>query len=292
VVTIDFEEHRGHLRGVAYRMLGSLAEAEDAVQEAWLRLHRAGPSEVANPRGWLTTVVARICLDMLRTRTSRREDPLEPGPGSVADRRADRAEGTTAERELILAESVGLALIVVLDKLDPAERIAFVLHDMFGMPFDEIATIVSRSPDAARQLASRARRRVHGSRPPDTDLESQRLVVERFVAALRSGDVAGLIAILAPDVVVNFGDDTGNVRELRGNAEHVGRTWAQGAAAFAKFADLFAPVVIDGSVGLVMAPKGRVVRALRFTFDGDRIARADIVIDRARLDALDITAID
>jgi RNA polymerase sigma factor (sigma-70 family) len=283
-VTIDFEQHRSHLRGVAYRMLGSFAEADDAVQEAWLRLDRADPDHVANPRGWLTTVVARICLDMLRTRTSRREEPLEMRP--------ERPAATDTEQELMLADSVGLALMVVLDKLEPAERLAFVLHDMFGLPFDEIAPIVSRSPEAARQLASRARRRVQGSRPPDADLASQRKVIETFVAALRSGDVAGLIAILAPDVVVRFGDDTGKVSELTGGADHVGRTWAQGAAAFARFADMFARVLIDGSVGLVMAPKGRVVRALRFTFDGDRIALAEIIADRARLDALDIAAID
>lgn len=280
-VTIDFEEHRSHLRGVAYRMLGSFAEADDAVQEAWLRLERAEPSDVANPRGWLTTVVARICLDMLRSRSSRREEPLEP-------RTAERAVGTTAEQELMLADSVGLALVVMLDKLDPVERIAFVLHDMFGMPFDEIAPIVSRTPEAARQLASRARRRVQGSRPPDTDISRQRQTVERFITAMRNGDVAGLIAILAPDVAIRFGDDTGAVNELTGTGEHVGTTWAQGAAAFARFADMFIVSVIDGTVGLVMAPKDRIVRAMRFTFDGDRISIAEIIADRARLDALDI----
>jgi RNA polymerase sigma factor (sigma-70 family) len=279
-VTIDFEEHRTHLRGVAYRMLGSRTEADDAVQEAWLRLDRADPSDVTNPRGWLTTVVARICLDMLRSRTSRREEALDP--------RAERVTTTDAEQELMLADAVSLAALVVLDKLEPAERIAFVLHDLCGLPFDEIATIVSRSPDAARQLASRARRRVQGSAPPDTELAGQRHVVETFVAALRSGDVARLISILAPDVVVSFGDDSGDVRELRGDAEHVGRTWAQGAAAFARFADLMTIAVIDGTVGLAMAPKGRLVRALRFTFDGDRIARAEIIADRARLDVLDV----
>ena len=278
-MTIDFEQHRSHLRGVAYRMLGSLAEADDAVQEAWLRLDRADPSDVANPRGWLTTVVARVCLDMLRTRTSRREEPLDP--------RADRPATTDAEQELMLADSVGLALLVVLDKLEPAERLAFVLHDLFGVPFDEIATIVSRSPDAARQLASRARRRVQGSAPPDTDLASQRHVVEAFIAALRRGDVESLIAILDPEVVGRAGDDTGNVREVRG-----ARTWASGAVAFAQLANRMAPALIDGSVGLVMAPKGRLLRALRFTFEGGRIARAEVIADRARLDALDIAAIE
>jgi len=279
-VAIDFEEHRSHLRGVAYRMLGSLSEADDAVQEAWLRLDRAEPSDVANPRGWLTTVVSRICLDMLRARTSRREEPLDP--------RADHPATTDAAQELMLADSVGLALLVVLDKLEPAERIAFVLHDLFGMPFDEIATIVSRSPDATRQLASRARRRVQGSRPPDAELASQRHIVETFVAALRSGDVPGLIAILDPDVVVRFGD---NAPEIRG-AEQAANVWGKGAAAFAQFADQFNRSLVDGSVGLVMAPKGRPVRALRFLFVSGRIAQADIVADRAQLDALDIATLD
>ena len=278
-MTIDFEQHRSHLRGVAYRMLGSLSEADDALQEAWLRLDRADPSDVANPRGWLTTVVARVSLDMLRTRTSRREEPQ--------DERADRSATTDAEQELMLADSVGLALLVVLDKLEPAERLAFVLHDVFGVPFDEIAAIVSRSPDATRQLASRARRRVQGSPPPDVDLASQRHVVETFISVLRRGDVEGLIAILDPEVVGRASDDKGNVREVRG-----ARTWASGAVAFAKLAKHMAPALIEGSVGLVMAPKGRLVRALRFTFEGGRIARAEVIADRARLDALDIAAIE
>jgi RNA polymerase sigma factor (sigma-70 family) len=281
-VTIDFEEHRTHLRGVAFRMLGSLAEADDAVQEAWLRLDRAEPSDIANPRGWLTTIVSRICLDMLRTRTSRREEPLDP--------KADRPGTTDAAQELMLADSVGLALLVVLDKLEPAERIAFVLHDLFGVPFDEIAPIVSRSADATRQLASRARRRVQGSRPPDSVLASQRHVVDTFVAALRSGNLQGLIAVLDPEVVVRFGGAQ-NVPEIRG-AEQAATNWVKGATAFAQFADYFVQALVDGSVGLVMAPKGRPVRVLRFTFAGDRITGADIIADRALLDALDITAIE
>jgi RNA polymerase sigma factor (sigma-70 family) len=281
-VTIDFEEHRSHLRGVAFRMLGSLAEADDAVQEAWLRLDRAEPSDVANPRGWLTTTVSRICLDMLRTRSSRREEPLEHD---------DRPETTDAAQELMLADSVGRALLVVLDKLEPAERIAFVLHDLFNVPFDDIATIVSRSPDATRKLASRARQRVQGSRPPDTVLASQRHVVSSFVAALRSGNLQGLIALLDPDVVVSFGGAGANVPEIRG-AETAAENWVKGATAFAQFADYFAHALVDGSVGLVMAPKGRPVRALRFTFDNGRITRADIIADRAQLDALDIAPID
>jgi RNA polymerase sigma-70 factor (ECF subfamily) len=282
-VTIDFEEHRSHLRGVAYRMLGSPTEADDAVQEAWLRLDRAAPAEVTNPRGWLTTVVARVCLDMLRTRTSRREEPLDP--------RADRPATTDAEGELMLVDSVGLALLVVLDRLDPAERLAFVLHDLVGLPFDEIAAILSRSPDATRQLASRARRRVQGSPPSDAELASQRRVVDTFVTALRSGDLQGLIAVLDPEVVVAHKDATGAVREVRGS-DVAARNWVAGATMFAQFASQFALVLIDGSVGLVMAPKGRVVRALRFTFDGGRIARADIIADRAWLDTLDVAAIE
>lgn len=278
-MTIDFEQHRSHLRGVAYRMLGSLAEAEDAVQEAWLRLDRAEPSDVANPRGWLTTVVGRVCLDMLRTRTSRREEPLE-------DQRAERPAADNAEQELMLADSVGLALLVVLDKLDPAERLAFVLHDLFAVPFDQVATVLSRSPDAARQLASRARRRVQGEPPPDTAIARQRHVVATFIAALRRGDVEGLIAVLDPEVVGRAVDATGNVREVRG-----ARTWASGAVGFAPLASHMAPALIDGAMGLVMAPKGRLFRALRFTFQDDRIASAEVITDRARLATLDIVAL-
>jgi RNA polymerase sigma factor (sigma-70 family) len=274
-VTIDFEQHRSHLSGVAYRMLGSLSEADDAVQEAWLRLDRAAPSDVANPRGWLTTVVAHVCLDMLRARKARREEALDP--------RAERPAAADTEQELMLADSVGLALLVVLDKLEPAERLAFVLHDLFSVPFDEIAELVARSPDATRQLASRARRRVQGSRPPDAELASQRHLVETFIAAVRRGDVEALIAILDPEVIGRAGDDTGKVREIRG-----ARNWAQGAVAFAKLADHMAPALIDGSVGLLLAPKGRLARALRLTFAGGRIARVDVIVDRARLDALDI----
>lgn len=279
---IDFEQHRGHLRGVAYRMLGSLAEADDAVQEAWLRLDRAAPSDVANPRGWLTTVVSRICLDMLRARTSRREEALESGLAA----RADRPAVADAAEELELVHSVGLALLVVLDKLEPPERLAFVLHDMFGMPFDEIAAIIARSPDATRQLASRARRRVQGSPPPDVDLASQRQVVESFIAALRRGDVEGLISVLAPEVAGRAGDGTGKVREISG-----ARNWATGAVAFAKFASYMAPALVDGAIGLVMAPKGRLARALRLKIEDGRITEVDVVMDPAQVAALEIAAI-
>ena len=274
-MTIDFEAHRTHLRGVAYRMLGSLSEADDAVQEAWLKLDRADPHDIANPRGWLTTVVARVCLDILRARTARKEEPI--------DSRADRPAAGDAEQELILADAVGLALLVVMDKLEPAERLAFVLHDQIGLPFDEIAAIVARSPEATRQLASRARRRVQGSPPPDVDLTGQRQVVETFIAALRRGDVEGLIAVLDPEVVGRAVDDQGNVREVRG-----ARTWASGAVAFGKAAKHMAPALIDGAIGLVMAPKGQLLRVLKFTFDGGRITRAEVISDRAALDALEI----
>lgn len=279
-MTINFEEHRSHLRDVAYRLLGSLAEADDAVQEAWLRLDRAEPTDIANPRGWLTTVVSRICLDMLRSRAFRKEESLSLD---------DRATATDAAHELMLADSVGRALLVILDKLEPAERIAFVLHDLFGMPFDEIAAIVSRSPDATRQLASRARRRVQGSRLPEKVLDSQRRVIQSFVAALRSGNLQGLIAILDPDIVVHFDDE---VPEIRGR-EKAADNWVKGATAFAQFADMFTLSLVDGSVGLVMAPKGRPVRVLRFAFDehSSVITRADIIADRTELDALEIESL-
>ena len=202
-VTDLFEANRSHLRAVAYRMLGSRSEADDAVQEAWLKVARADTSAVENLRGWLTTVVARVCLDMLRSRRSRQEDPLEA--------RSEEAGGANAEHELALAEGVGLALLVVLDKLDPAERLAFVLHDLFAMPFDEIAPIVGRSSEATRQLASRARRRVQGAPVRDVDLGEQRRLVDAFITALRTGDVEGMLAVLDPDVVVHV-----EGRELRG----------------------------------------------------------------------------
>ena len=283
-----FEEHRTHLRAVAYRMLGSPGEVDDAVQEAWLRLSRTDTTGIENLGGWLTTVVARVCLDMLRSRQSRREEPFTPeSPEPVAT----GTPGSSPEQEMMIADQVGLALLVVLDKLDPAERVAFVLHDMCSMAFDEIAPIVSRSTDATRQLASRARRRVQGSRPPETDITSQRHVINTFVTALKAGDVAGLLAILAPGVVLRSSDVTGTESELRG-AETVATTWAKGAAAFKQFAHLMEVALVDGHVGLVMAPKGRMVRALRFTFEDGRIATAEILASRESLDALDVAALD
>src|SRR5262245_51274597 len=219
-----FEEHRAHLRGVAYRMLGSLSEVDDAVQEAWLRLSRSDAADIENLGGWLTTVVARVCLDMLRSRQSRREEPFTadaPEPAATGTQ-----GGSSPEEEALLADSVGLALLVVLDRLTPAERLAFVLHDMFAVPFEEIAPIVGRSTEAARQLASRARRRVCGGEAPDPDLVRQREVVEAFLAALRAGDFEGLLAVLDPDLVVRA-DMPGAPAEVHGAA-----IWARGAVAY------------------------------------------------------------
>jgi RNA polymerase sigma-70 factor (ECF subfamily) len=260
-----FEEHRSHLRAVAYRMLGSPTEADDAVQEAWLKVTRADTSAVENLRGWLTTVVARVCLDMLRSRTSRREAPLEDAPEPAIASRA------LADREL--ADSVGLALLVVLDKLDPAERLAFVLHDLFAMPFDEIAPIVGRSTAAARQLASRARRRVQGASAPEVDLTTQRRVVDAFLAALRAGDIEGLVAVLDPDVVARV---DGGDRVIRG-----ARQWASGAVAFQRVAQAghMRVALIDGRVGIALMSGGHVARALVFSFAGETIREAEVVTE-------------
>jgi RNA polymerase sigma factor (sigma-70 family) len=258
-----FEEHRSHLRLVAHRMLGSPSEADDAVQEAWLKLMRADTSAVENLRGWLTTVVARVCLDLLRARTARREEPLAAAPEPTVTPRA------TVDREL--ADSVGLALLVVLDKLDPAERLAFVLHDMFAMPFDEIAPIVGRSTAAARQLASRARRRVQGASAPEVDLAIQRRVVDAFIAALRAGDMEALVAVLDPDVVARV---DGAARQVRG-----AREWARGAVAFRRAAEHMRPVLVDGRVALAFAPGGNVARVLVFGFAGATIRDVEVVTE-------------
>jgi len=287
-----FEEKRTHLRGVAYRMLGSLSEADDAVQEAWLRLSRSDISGVENLGGWLTTVVGRVCLDMLRSRKSRREEPLgphvpEPIPAFVGTSRED---GIDPEHEALLADSVGLALLVVLETLAPAERVAFVLHDMFDLPFDEIAPIVGRSPTAARQLASRARRRVQGTPTiADADLTGQRKVVEAFLAALRGGDFGALVAVLDPDVVVRADQAAGPPdapREVRG-----ARTWAKGALAYSRFAHFAQPALVNGAVGLVWAPRGRLLRVLRFTFTRGKIVQIDVVADPAHLRQIDLAVL-
>ncbi len=282
-----FEEHRPHVRAVAYRMLGSVSEAEDAVQEAWIRLSRTDVSGVDNLRAWLTTVVARVCLDMLRTRASRREDSLDvhvPDPIVRAAGMAD--EGP--ERDAMLADSVGLALLVVLEKLEPAERLAFVLHDVFGMTFDEIAPVVDRSPVAARQLASRARRRVKGQAPTsDTDLRMQRRVVDAFLAAVQHGDFDALVAVLDPDIVLRAdgGAVKGMSRVVRGAQAVVAQ-----AAAFSKIELSNQLVLVNGDVGLVTRlPDGRLFSVIGFTIAGGKIVQMDILADPERLARLDLS---
>jgi RNA polymerase sigma factor (sigma-70 family) len=275
-----FEQARPHLRGVAYRMLGSFTEAEDAVQETWLRLSRSDVAAVDNLTGWLTTVVARVCLDMLRSRKSRREDSLDAQPSEPIAR---GTHGVDPEQEALLADSVGVALLVVLETLGPAERLAFVLHDMFGVSFDEIGRIVGRSPAAARQLASRARRQVRGGTAigPTSTVAKQRDVVTAFLAALRAGDLEALLAVLDPDVVVRADAavvGAGGPTEVRG-----AQTWAKGAVAFSRGAQFAHPALIDGSVGLIFAPRGRLFRAVRFTLEGDRIAQVEVIGDPERL---------
>jgi RNA polymerase sigma factor (sigma-70 family) len=282
----QFEQNRGHLRGVAYRMLGSVAEADDAVQEAWLRLSRSDAGAIGNLGGWLTTVVARVCLDMLRSRQSRREEPLDT---PEADKPASISTADP-EQEALMADSVGLALLVVLDKLTPAERLAFVLHDTFDLPFDEIAAIVRRSPEATRQLASRARRRVRGAATGSrAELAQQRKTVDAFLAALRARDFASLVAVLDPDLVVQadpVGLPPGAPSEIHGAEET-----ARAAIQFARGAAFARPAMLDGTVGVVIAPRGRLIRALKFTFAGNRIAQIDVVADPARLDGLDLAVL-
>jgi RNA polymerase sigma-70 factor (ECF subfamily) len=283
-----FEEHRAHLRAVAYRMLGSLTEAEDAVQEAWIRLGRTDVTGVENLRAWLTTVVARVCLDMLRTRTARREDPLEDThvPDPVITRVPEDPES-----EAIAADSVGLALLVVLETLDPAERLAFVLHDVFGMTFDEIAPIVDRSAVAARQLASRARRRVQDQAPrAEPDLRQQRRVVDAFMAAARDGNFEGLVAVLDPEIVLRADGGTlaGLSRIVRGAA-----AVASQAEAFSRSGLSSQLVFVNGQLGFVSRRSdGRVFSVLGFTIADDRIVQMDILADPERLGRLDLSALD
>jgi RNA polymerase sigma-70 factor, ECF subfamily len=278
-----FEEHRNRLRAVAYRMLGSLSDADDAVQEAWLRLSRSNADEVENLGAWLTTVVGRVSLNMLRSRRTRREDP--PGV-HVPEPIIDRADGTNPEHEVLLADSVGLALLVVLETLSPAERLAFVLHDMFAVPFDDIAPIVGRSPEAARQLASRARRRVQGEpRVPDTDLEAQRQVVDAFMAAAHDGDFDALLAVLDPDVVlrVDFGP-VGGSREVRGAAAVAGQ-----ARTYSQLGLVVHRALVNGVPGAVSILDGEVFSVGAFTVRGGKIVEFDILADPARLRQLDLT---
>jgi RNA polymerase sigma factor (sigma-70 family) len=285
-----FEERRTRLRAVAYRMLGSLSEADDAVQEAWLRMNRADTSEVENLDGWLTTVVARVCLNMLRSRKLRREEPLGV---QMPDPIVDRADGTDPEHEALLADSVGLALLVVLETLSPPERLAFVLHDMFAVPFDQIAPIVDRSPAAARQLASRARRRVQGERAvPDGDPETQRAAVDAFLAAAREGDFDALVAVLDPDVVLRA--DFGAAREsgaVRGAAA-VARGATSWVMSYAQRDLVMRPALINGTVGVVSTLDGEPYSVGGLTVRGGRIVAIDILGDPERLRRLDLTILD
>jgi RNA polymerase sigma factor (sigma-70 family) len=283
-----FEAHRPQLRAVAYRMLGSLSEADDAVQEAWLRLSRADTSGVENLGGWLTTVVARVCLDTLRVRSSRREQPLGL---HLPDPILSRVDGLDPEQQALLAEGVGLALLVVLDTLAPAERLAFVLHDTFAVPFEEIAPIVGRSPAATRQLASRARRRVQAAAAvPDADLARQRSVVDAFFAAARRGDFDALVAVLDPDVVLRA--DRGAVpvspaRVVRGAPAVAGQ-----ALTFARLALFVRPALVNGAAGVVVASGGRPFSVMGFTVRGGRIVEIDVLADPARLRQLDLALLD
>jgi RNA polymerase sigma factor (sigma-70 family) len=281
----QFEEHRTHLRAVAYRMLGSISEADDAVQEAWLRLSRSDADEIENLGGWLTTVVARVCLNMLRSRNTRREEPLDEI--RVPDPVVSSESGLDPEHEALLADSVGLALLVVLETLTPAERLAFVLHDMFAVPFDEIGPMLDRSPTAARQLASRARRRVQGSAPvPDPDLAEQRRVVDAFFAAARDGDFEALVAVLDPDVVLHA-DDGGEAVVVRGAREVASR-----ASRFRHLSPYVRPALINGAAGVVVTPHGRLFSVLGFTVTNGRIVEIDAVANPARLRELDLTVLD
>jgi RNA polymerase sigma factor (sigma-70 family) len=279
----QFEDHRPHLRAVAYRMLGSLSEADDAVQDAWLRLSRAHTSEVENLRGWLTTIVARVALNMLRSRSTRREQPLDV---HVPDPIIDPADGTDPEHEALLADSVGLALLVVLETLAPAERLAFVLHDMFALPFEEIAPIVERSPEATRQLASRARRRVRGAAPvPDADLSAQWEVVEAFLAAARKGDFDALVAVLDPDVVLRAdGGSTGLSRHVRG-AESVARQ----ALLWSRVDLTMRRALINGAAGMVAFLHGQPFSIGAVTVRNGKIVEIDFLADPARIARLDLT---
>ncbi|MEG9438648.1 sigma-70 family RNA polymerase sigma factor [Edaphobacter sp. HDX4] len=279
-----FEQNRGHLRGVAFRMLGSLSEADDAVQEAWLRLSGSDADAIDNLGGWLTTVVSRVCLDMLRSRKSRREDSMEMQPGEPATMPEGRSD---PEREAILADSVGVALLVVLDRLNPAERLAFVLHDLFGISFDEIAGILGRSAISARQLASRARRRVQGAPMMAAEETSgQHNLMNRFLAALRAGDVQGLVAVLDPEFVIHIDEASlqpGGQREVRGP-----ETWAKQAVVFARGARFIEAVLVDGVPGALLAPYGRLMRVLRFTFAGEKIAEIEVIGEPQHLEKLEL----
>jgi RNA polymerase sigma-70 factor (ECF subfamily) len=275
----QFDTHRDHLRGVAYRLLGSATEADDAVQEAWLRISRSDASDVENLGGWLTTIVSRICLDMLRSRESRREDPIDVA-ATVRDPRGDPAHETQ------LADSVGVALLVVLNTLAPVERTTFVLHDMFGLPFDEIAQLVGRTPAATRQIASRARRRVRGPSRIATDVSGHRALIDAFVAALKAGDLDALLRVLDPDFVIRADASVaGRATETRG-----AEAWAKGAVAFARGLQFVHPIVVNGAPALAFAPRGRLMRVMTFTIVDGRIVAADLIGDESQLRALELSA--
>jgi RNA polymerase sigma-70 factor (ECF subfamily) len=286
-ITAQFEQHRQYLRGVAYRMLGSMSDADDAVQEAWLRVSRANTEDVENFRAWLTTVVARISLNTLRSRSARREEIVD------ADEFARLAQTDTpeADHEAALADSVGLALLVVLERLTPAERLAFVLHDMFDLPFEEIAPIVGRTPTAARQLASRGRRRVQGAgTATDADLRRRREVVDAFLAASRNGNFDALVELLDPDVVLRLDDALESPdapHEFRGVSVLLERS--RNLTRVARFCRV---ALLDGSPGLVMAPRGRLARAIVFSFTGDKVTSIEVVANPARLRQLDVAILE
>ncbi len=279
-LTERFQQHRSHLRAVAYRMLGSVTEADDALQEAWLRIRDHDPDSVENMQAWLTTIVGRVCLNMLRSRRARREDVHVPDPVVEIGGPGD------PEQEALIAESVGLALQVVLDALSPAERLAFVLHDVFGVPFAEIAAVLDRSEGAAQQLASRARRRVRGAPEPDRDLSRQREIVDAFFAASRDGDFDALVAVLDPDVELRI--DGGKLRAdaslvLRGAAEV-----AEHSATYSKLYPFVRPALVNGAAGAVVAPRGRVFSVMAFTVTNGRITQIDALLDPDRLARLDL----
>jgi RNA polymerase sigma-70 factor (ECF subfamily) len=284
----QFEEQRPHLRSVAYRMLGSVTEADDAVQDAWLRLSRADRSDVQNLGAWLTTVVARVCLNMLRAREQRREDPFEV---RVPDPIVSPETGVDPEHEALLADSVGLALLVVLESLTLAERVAFVLHDLFAVSFDEIAPLIERTPAATRQLASRARRRVQGQAPaPDPDLARQREVVDAFFAASRNGDFEALVAVLDPDVVLRSDGGTARPRlnlVLRGAPAVAGQAFTAG-----RLSPFVRPALINGAAGVVVAAPGRLMFVMAFTVTGGKIVAIDVLADPDRLQAIDLSVLD
>ena len=283
-LTRDFETHRAHLRAVAYRMLGSLAEADDAVQESWLRLARADTTDVQNLRGWLTTVVARVCLDMLRGRAARREDPLE---ARLPDPIVGPADGTDPERHALLADSVGLALLVVLDTLSPAERLAFVLHDIFAVPFNEVGSVMDRSPAAAKQLASRARQRLRGATAASTvDPRRQRQIVDAFLAAVHDGNFDALLAVLDPDVVLRA--DAGKGPMGPSQVVRGATAAASQVLRFAPLARLARPVLVNGTPGLLATSNGQPLSLLAVTIRDDKIVEIDVLADPERLNKLDL----